>query len=175
MTGHAANTRGKGTRGFRRASSVVSKDVQAAGEARGFAVSRVLTHWDEIAGPDLAGKTRPVDVSYGRSGLGAVLTLLTTGAHAPIVEMQKETLRERINAVYGYAAISRIKITQTAPTGFSEGHAEFTPAPKASSRVREPSRTDLDQGARETDGVSDPDLKRALALLGANVHSRHKS
>ena len=40
-------------------------------------------------------------------------------------------LKERVNAVYGYAAITRIHLTQTAATGFAEGQAEFTPAPKA--------------------------------------------
>ncbi|MDU8942445.1 DUF721 domain-containing protein [Ovoidimarina sediminis] len=174
MTGQTGNSRREGTRGFRRAAALVSKDIRTAGEARGFAVSRVLTHWDEIAGPDLAGRTRPVNITYGRSGLGATLTLLTTGAEAPMVEMQKEALRERINACYGYAAISRIRITQTAPTGFSEGQAEFAHAPKPA-KTRMPSKADQARAAEETADVTDPGLKRALALLGANIHSRDNS
>ena len=35
---------------------------------------------------------------YGKGGMGATLTLLTTGPMAPMVEMQKERLRERVNA-----------------------------------------------------------------------------
>lgn len=72
-------------------------------------------------------------MGYGREGMGASLTLLVSGAMAPMVEMQKEQLRDRVNAVYGYAAISRILLTQTAATGFAEGQASFAPAaaPKA--------------------------------------------
>ena len=43
--------------------------------------------------------------------MGATLTLLTTGANAPMLEMQKEKLRQKVNAVYGYNAISRVRIT----------------------------------------------------------------
>ncbi len=171
MKDHGQEKRPKGARGFRRAAGLVSKSVQSAGESRGFAVSRVLTHWAEVAGPSLAKITRPVKVSYGRDGLGATITVLTTGAQAPMVEMQKETLRERINACYGYKAIARIRITQTAPEGFSEGAAVFEHAPKRSKQG--PSDADLARAGQDTSAIEDPDLKRALALLGANIHSKH--
>lgn len=118
-------------RGFEPTGGLLKQQIRSAGESRGFAVARLLTHWAEVAGADLGRITRPVKVGYGREGMGATLTLLTTGAMAPMVEMQKERLRERVNAVYGYAAISRILLTQTAATGFAEGQAEFTPAPKS--------------------------------------------
>ena len=126
------------TRGFKRTASVLSGEIRRAGESRGFAVSRLLTHWAEIAGEEIAAIAQPVKVGYGRGGLGATLTVLTTGAQAPMLEMQKETLRERVNAVYGYNAISRVHITQTAPTGFAEGQAQFAHKPKAKERVIAP-------------------------------------
>ena len=65
-------------------------------------------------------------------GLAAVVVEpLVQGAAGPMVEMQKEKLRERVNAIYGYNAMSRILLTQTAPIGFAEGQAQFGPAPKA--------------------------------------------
>ncbi|MEC7258544.1 MAG: DUF721 domain-containing protein, partial [Pseudomonadota bacterium] len=126
------------TRGFKRTAIVLNDQIKRAGESRGFAVSRVLTHWAEIAGADIAGIARPVNVSYGRGGFGATLTVLTTGAQAPMLEMQKERLRERVNAAYGYNAISRVRITQTAPTGFSEGQAMFAPQPKPTAPAPDP-------------------------------------
>ena len=42
------------TRGFTRTATVLSEQLRRAGESRGFAVSRVLTHWAEIAGPEIA-------------------------------------------------------------------------------------------------------------------------
>ena len=158
-------------RGFERTAGLLTARIREVGEARGFAVARLLTHWEEIAGAETAGIARPVKVSYGREGgFGATLVLLTTGANAPMLEMQKERIRERVNGVYGYAAISRIRITQTAPTGFAEGQAQFTRPPKLAPEAPDPALT---ARARETaSGVGDPKLRAALEALAQNVLSR---
>ncbi|MCB1339849.1 MAG: DUF721 domain-containing protein [Pseudooceanicola sp.] len=160
------------TRGFKRTASVLDGQIRRAGESRGFAVARVLTHWAEIVGADIAAIARPVNVGYGKGGFGATLTVLTTGAQAPMLEMQKETLRARINAVYGYNAISRVRITQTAPTGFAEGQATFDRAPKRAEQREDP------EAAREahetTAPIRDEGLRAALERLGRNVLSNAK-
>lgn len=160
------------TRGFKRTASVLSERIRRAGESRGFAVSRVLTHWAEVAGPEIAAIARPVEVTYGRGGLGATLTVLTTGPQAPMLEMQKERLRERVNAAYGYNAVSRIRITQTAPVGFAEGQAQFAPAkPEAPPQPTEAEAA----GIRGTvEPVGDGDLRAALERLGRNVLIKSK-
>jgi hypothetical protein len=160
------------TRGFEAASGLLKDQVRTAGESRGFAVARLLTHWAEIAGEDMARVTRPVKVGYGREGMGASLTLLTTGPMAPIVEMQKEKLREKVNAVYGYAAISRILLTQTAATGFAEGQAEFLSAPKAKPA---PDPAVLAEAARTVAPIQNESLRAALEALGQNILNRRKS
>ena len=169
-----ANRTSKRGRGFARAAKLVETRVRDAGASRGFAVSRLLTHWPEIAGADIAAIARPVEVGYGRGGFGATLTLLTTGAHAPMLEMQKERLRERVNAVYGYAAISRIRLTQTAPTGFAEGQADFTPAPKRK-QPKAPPPEQVARASRVVEGVENEALKAALETLGANILTRKSS
>ena len=159
-------------RGFKRAATLVQSRIRTASESRGFAVARLLTHWSEIVGADVAAMARPVNVSYGR-GFGATLTLLTSGPEAPMVEMQKETIRERVNACYGYAAIQKIRVTQTAPTGFAEGQVEFSPAPKQSHPA--PIAPEVTEKARSaTNGVGDASLREALARLGANILSQSK-
>lgn len=158
-------------RGFRQAGALVSRDIREAGEARGFAVARVLTHWPEIAGADLAAKTRPVRISYARGGLGATLTLLTTGAEAPLVEMQAERLRERVNACYGYNAIARIRITQTAPSGFAEAQAAFVQASRTAAD-QAPTPEVGERASRAAAGIADERLRDALERLGAHVLSR---
>ena len=157
-------------RGFERAASLLESRVRRAGESRGFAVSRLLTHWAEVVGPDVARVCRPVEVSYGR-GFGATLTVLTTGAEAPMLEMQKDTIRERVNGCYGYAAIQKLRITQTAATGFSEGRASFDHAPKV-----KPGAPKVTAEVKEAaNGVEDQKLRQALERLGANVLSQAKS
>lgn len=158
-------------RGFERTSSLLSERIRTAGETRGFAVTRLLTHWSEIVGEDTARVALPVKVHYGRQGLGATLTVLTTGANAPMLEMQKEAIRQKVNACYGYAAISMIRLTQTAPTGFAEGQAQFTPAPKQPRRLDPQTQA---HAAALSGDVADDGLRAALEALGQNVLSRSK-
>lgn len=145
--------------------------IRAASEARGFAETRLLTHWAEIVGPAVAAIARPVNVSYGKGGFGATLTLLTTGAQAPMLEMQKEQIREKVNACYGYSAISRVRITQTAPTGFAEGQIAFDHAPRA---APQPDPAIHETAARVAQDVTNEGLRLALQALGANVLAKQQ-
>lgn len=156
------------TKGFARTASLLSGKIRKASESRGFAQSRLLTNWAEVVGDEAAAISRPVEVSYGRGGgMGATLTLLTTGANAPLLEMQKEQLRARVNAVYGYNAIARVRVTQTAATGFSEGRVAFEHAPKRTATPLDPA---LRARATETTApIGDDSLRDALARLGENI------
>jgi hypothetical protein len=156
------------TKGFARTSTLLTQRIRTASESRGFAQSRLLTHWAEVAGEAIAAISRPVEVSYGRGGLGATLTLLTTGSHAPVLEREKEKLRARVNAVYGYNAIARVRVTQTAPTGFSEGQVAFDPAP-ARKAVAAPDPALQGKAAGMAEQIEDDGLRQALALLGENI------
>lgn len=166
---------GRRMRGFEPAAGLLRERIRKAGESRGFAASRVLTHWAEIAGRDIAALCRPVKVSYAQGGLGATLTVLARGAAAPLVQMQLPKLKERVNAAYGYAAIARIQVTQTAAEGFAEPAARFegrfegpnirAPSPERLARARAVVGT-------LTEGVADDGLRAALDRLAANVLTR---
>ena len=158
------------TRGFSRAASLMQTRIRKASEERGFAVTRLLTHWTEVVGEATAKIATPVNVSYGKGGMGATLTLLTTGAQAPMLEMQKEQIREKVNACYVYRAIIRVRITQTAPTGFSDGRVAFAPAPK---QTKTPSQAVQSAAQTLSEGIESDDLRAALAALGANVLNKH--
>lgn len=162
---------GRRMRGFERTSSLLGERIRGAGEKRGFAVTRLLTHWAEVVGEQTARVARPVKVHYGREGFGATLTILTTGAQAPMLEMQKEQIREKVNACYGYSAISRIRLTQTAPTGFAEGQVQFDAAP---ARPPAPDPQVSAKAAALSGEVGDDGLRKALEALGQNVLSRSK-
>lgn len=161
------------TSGFKRTASLLQPSIRRASESRGFAQSRLLTHWPEVAGAEIAAISRPVEVSYGRQGMGATLTLLTTGAQAPMLEMQKEKLRARVNAIYGYNAISRIRITQTAASGFAEGQAHFTHR-RAVAEPEPPAPETVQAAARLTAPVADEALRAALDSLARNVLTRSR-
>jgi hypothetical protein len=156
-------------RGFEPAFGLMQDSLRKAGEARGFAVARLLTNWAEVAGDDMARKTRPVKIGYGRGGMGATLTLLVKATEAPMVQMALPLLKERVNAVYGYNAISHIHLTQTAAAGFAEGQAEFSPAPKAKPRPDPETQARAEAAAG---GIADPDLRCALEQLAQNILTR---
>ncbi len=163
-------------RGFERASGLLQGRIRKVGETRGFAVSRLLTHWPEIVGEETAAAALPVKVSYSQGGMGATLTLLTTGAQAPMLQAELPKIRDKVNACYGYAAISRIRITQTAPIGFAEGRVAFDHAP-ASARPGPDQATDPGTAAAARDAtraVTDDRLRAALEDLGRKVLSRSK-
>lgn len=165
------------SRGFARASQLLETRIRVAGESRGFAVSRLLTHWDEIVGEAVARIAQPVNVAYGREGLGATLTILVPGPQAPMVEMQKDRIRERVNACYGYRAIARVKITQTAARGFAEAQAAFGGAPENRSGPAAAAQVTPPEVMARADAVAadveNTELRLALAALAANVLSRN--
>jgi len=163
-----AARRGKG---FRRTAVLIEPRVKGVGATRGFAVSRLLTHWAEIVGDEIARSATPVEVKYGREGLGATLTLLVKGAEAPLLEMQKERIRETVNACYGYNAIARIRFTQTAATGFGEAAAEYR---AASAETAVPDPAALARAEAAAAPVGDPGLRSALEALGARILSDGK-
>ncbi|MDT8857437.1 DUF721 domain-containing protein [Paracoccaceae bacterium Fryx2] len=158
--------------GFEPASGLLKDRIRTAGEKRGFAVMRLLTQWAEIVGEDLARSTRPVRIGYAREGFGATLTLLTRSAEAPMVQMQLPAVKDRVNACYGYNAISRVILTQTAPTGFAEGQAGFAPAP---TQTPPPDPAIKARAAEVAGGVQDDGLRSALETLAQNFLTRHKA
>lgn len=166
-------TRRASTKGFKRTASLLTGRIRQASESRGFAQSRLLTHWSEVAGSEVAEISRPVEVSYGRGGMGATLTLLTTGAQAPMLEMQKDQLRERVNAVYGYNAIARIRITQTAATGFEDGQVAFDHKPKETGPAQ-PAAAETRAAEQVVAPVRDDTLRAALERLGAHILTKEK-
>ncbi len=166
-------------RGFEAAAGLLRERIRTAGESRGFALSRLLTHWAEIVGEEIAARAQPVKVGYGRGkdkdggGLGATLTLLVQGSAAPLVQMQIPQIQERVNGCYGYNAISRIHLTQTAGTGFAEGQSPFVAQPKSAARPPDPEV--LRAVAELSREVQDESLRAMLEALGEKVLSRPRS
>lgn len=154
----------RGSRGFLQTGGLLRARIREAGEKRGFSQTRLLTQWAETVGPAVAKIAEPVKVSYATQGFGATLTLLVRGANAPQVQMQIPQIISRVNACYGYNAISRVKITQTAPIGFAEDRApDF--------KRKETRLSDADHMRIQTSvkDVNDSNLREALEALGKNI------
>ncbi len=155
---------GRAARGFMQTGGILQQHIRTASEKRGFVETRLLTHWREIVGDALADVSRPVKVSYGQQGIGATLTILTNGANAPLLQADLPRIKDKVNACYGYAAISRIRITQTAETGFSEAPASFDHKPRPA-----PDPQKVAEVEKVVGDVGDDNLRSALAALGRNI------
>lgn len=160
---------------FKPASDLLRSKIRELGEARGFSATRLLTHWTEIVGEQVAAIAKPLEIRHprprpGQPPEGATLTVLALGAAALRLEMEKERIRDRVNACYGYAAIAKLRIRQAGPEAFvAEG---ATPSGKAA----KPAPHDVRALAEPlAEGVSNTELRLALAALAANVLSKSRT
>lgn len=136
--------------------------------AKGFAGTELLTRWSEIAGPELAAHSRPLEVKWPRRRGGAAaepatLVVGVDGAFALDLQQQAPVLIERINAYLGWAGIGRIRIKQG--TVARSGSPRRVPPDAALDPATE------DALAARVAGVADPRLAEALFRLGRAVVS----
>ena len=155
--------------GFKKASVLLKKNIQKVSESRGFAQSRVLTHWSEIVGEEISSVSIPTKVSYKTDGLGATLTILTSGSSGPILEMQKEFIRTKINAVYGYNAVQKIKITQSSPIALIGKNENSESMVSKNKKINVEISPKIEKTVNEID---DKNLRQALEELAINVFTK---
>jgi hypothetical protein len=142
-----------------RAVADIVPDVgRAAFRKFGFVQSSVVSRWPEIVGERYAHASAPESIRFphGKRDEG-VLTVVATGAHAPMMQHVAPTLIERVNRFFGYAAVVRVVIRQgTLPAQPRRA------VPKASI----PIPTDLGDSLRT---IADPELKTVLESLARGV------
>lgn len=168
--------------------SFVPKLARKAFEKFGFSAATILTDWSTIAGAELAAFSAPErlkwprevpssdageDASHSRRGRpGATLILRVDGPRSIEVQYKAPQIIERINAYFGYRAVTELRIIQ-APV--SSGKA-LEPAPRTSAGARGQAspiappalRTDL-YAACDIGRIEDAALRHALENLGRSV------
>lgn len=150
---------------------LVPKCLGEALAAQGFADGEIVTRWTEIAGPELAHRSRPLKLAFprGRKAEGearrpAVLTVEIEGAFALDLQMQTPVLIERINRYFGWRCVGEIRPRQTGTR---------IARPKAS--VAPPDPAILERARNRASGFEDERLGDAIARLGAAVMSANAS
>jgi hypothetical protein len=142
----------------RSVSEIVPDVGRVAFRRFGFVQSSVVSRWGEIVGAKYATVSAPESIRFppGKRADG-VLTLMVSGAHAPMMQHVGPTIIERVNRFFGYAAIAKVTIRQGA-----------MPAPKtrpaALAEVAIP--VELGDSLRT---VADPELKAVLESLARGV------
>jgi len=144
--------------GFRAIGNLAQRLTAGMAKERGGSIVRLRADWSAIAGPELARKTRPEALLANRGRAGKVLRLRVAGAAALEVQHMQGQLIERVNAYFGHRAIDDIRLVQGAIA--SAPPPRPLPKPDAETTARIEGRVA---------NVKDPDLRAALARLGARV------
>jgi hypothetical protein len=141
-------------------------------KAQGFAAADLLRHWPAIVGDRLAGHSMPLRMMWPPRPKAAppdagpepaTLIVKVEGALALEVEMASAQIIERINAVFGWRCVSRLRIRQGPVTIAAPKTAAAPPVL--------PPGEERKLGAALA-GVEDEALRDALARLGRAVKAR---
>ncbi len=134
------------------------------------ALGRIVTHWPDIIGADMAARAQPMKIHYRKAtadketgkktkAATATLEIGATSADCAVLQMQKGLILERINQVFGEAWVTDIKFIHVAPD------KKAPPKP----RKKPIGPEDQKYLAEILEEVADPDIKQRLDRLGKAI------
>lgn len=141
---------------------LVGGALQSAFARQGFAAVDVVSHWEDIVGPELAARTEPIRLVWPRRedpDSSGTLTVRVEGVYALELQHLAPIVIERVNRYFGWACVGRISIRQG-------------PVVKRTRRPDlplEPAAETVAEVERELGEFEDEELKSALARLGALI------
>jgi hypothetical protein len=142
---------------------LVAACVTGVFERQGFTSREIVTHWDDIVGPEIAAFAEPIRMQWIRSrdpdeSPPATLVLRVEGPAAIEIQHMSGVIVERVNRYLGWQAVGKLALRQ---------------APLMRRR-RKPPRSRIDEDtaaaiAAQMTGIADPGLRTALGRLGAAI------
>jgi protein-disulfide isomerase len=159
---HAAMREG----GFRTVGGLAQRLASGMARGRGTSIARLRADWPAIAGAELARITLPENMTTSRGGHAGAksLRLRVAGSAALEVQHMREQLIDRVNGYFGHRTIDDIKLVQ--------GAISQRPLPR---RPAKPDPVALAAAEARVAEVKDPDLRAALARLGARITSSRRA
>lgn len=144
--------------GARPVSELVPEVGRVAFRKFGFVQSSIVSRWAEIVGERYAEVSAPESLRFppGERANG-VLTLVASGAQAPLLQHIVPEIVERVNRFFGYPAVARVTIRQ--------GRVERRELPQPPAPPREVP-ADMGESLR---AVGDPELRAVLEALAAGI------
>jgi protein-disulfide isomerase len=147
-------------------SGLVAKGKKGGGRS-GAPLARLKAEWPAIVGAELARVSRPDALLAGRRARGGsaggpeggkTLRLRVAGAASLEIQHSANRLVERVNGYFGHRFIDDIRLIQGGIAAAPAPRALPAPDPEAAARI-----------ANRVAGVKDPELREALARLGARI------
>jgi hypothetical protein len=143
----------------------VNAAMAEAFKRQGFAATDVITHWEDIVGPELARHSEPIRLTWPRRedehSVG-ILAVRVEGAYALELQHSTAAIIERVNRYFGWRCVGRVTIRQ-GPVA----KRRKPPAPPA-----EPEAAAVAEVARKIGPFEDEGLGKSLPRLGALVRGR---
>lgn len=140
--------------------------------ARGFMEIDLLTNWKHIVGNELAQYSLPQKLTFRKDErVDGILTIsVMGGAFAIEIKQNESHILEKINAYFGYKAVSKLKILQN---GNSQN---FLIGKKSIDNVKKNLVTKTEESyiTELTKDICNSELKQTLRNLGIAVINRHK-
>ena len=146
---------------MRRLSTMIEPMVAPSANERGFAISRLISHWHDIVG-DTAAWCRPADIHFPRgSRNNGTLKLQIASGRGPQAQAMSAQIIDQVNAAFGYQAVGRITLVQNLPPSSPK-----TPPKKPATISDAPDVWTLDEKLKH---IKSPELRAALRRLGGPV------
>ena len=139
---------------------------------KGMMAADVLAFWEQIAGEELAAFTFPEKIGFrGKERQNGVLQVAAAnGAFALELQHREKFVLEKVNAFFGYKAVSELRIRQSGGVSFRRGRQINQPEFKKI-LVSGEEQNYIEQ---LTGGLNDGDLKDSLIRLGKCVLSQNR-
>lgn len=152
-----------------RLSKLVDPMIEPSARARGFVLSRLISEWQQIVG-DMATWCQPVEMKFSKGEtINGSLKLAIASGRGPEASLQTQNIISRVNAAFGYAAISRITLVQN----FSHSAPKMAAPPTTK---RDPKRDSRNQDVWTLDEklnkVKSPELRAALRRFGTPIEDK---
>lgn len=128
------------------------------------ALGRIVSHWEDIVGKELATKVQPAGLQYRRykdsKNPSAVLEIATSTAHATRLHYQKDLILERINQIFGEKWITAIRFVSTPSNSMG---------PKKIQKRPLLSPDDENYIKQSLDSISDIEVRNRLEKFGKSL------
>ena len=149
---------------MKRLSTMIDPMVAPSARERGFTIERILSQWQKIAG-DMSSWCRPDAVSFPNKGRNnGSLRLRIAPGRGPQAQAMSQVIVDRVNANFGYQAISKISLLQT----FVDPDNSAIPPSARKSPSTQPDIWTLDNKLKD---IRSPELRAALRRLGSPINS----
>ena len=128
-------------------------------------LGRLVTHWQDIVGKDLADRAQPVKIHYrkvpGSKKAEATLEIASSTAEATLLHYRKELILERINQIFGERIVTALRFVPLAAN-------ELRPA-RTRTMKKAVSPKDQADLSNILESIDDPELKERLERLGTSI------